>query len=273
MKPQNKMALIVAYYLSKYDTQGIRNLGYSSFQQAYSDIGKKVGVKATWIKNVRDEFDPIHENQRVGWYQRPMVPSRVAIVHKFENLSEPSLRSIVLDVLNGDISLSETINRCLADQDEVFLKNKKHKKAFILRGPTGRKAEDIFINKFKEGRTPFCGNLNDFREYGQGYDFLITGDNGKYFLEVKGLDGETGGVSFTDKEWAVAKRERKNYFLVIVSQVGGDPEVAYFQDPISAFSPERQISTSIIVRWIVSPHQVLSANKNSRFIVDAGVNI
>ena len=120
MKRENELALIIAFYLSKYDREGLGNLGYANFNKAYRDIEKKIGVKATSVKNRRDEFDPVHDNERVGWYQRPMSPSRVRIVEQFSSMSEPTLRSIVLDIINKQNDISEVIHGVL---EKISVKN------------------------------------------------------------------------------------------------------------------------------------------------------
>lgn len=87
MDDKNKLALISAYYLSKYNHEALRALGYSAYSQAFNDIGDRLGVKANSVKNMRDEFDPIHDNDRVGWYQRPLRPSRARVAQLFSGVS------------------------------------------------------------------------------------------------------------------------------------------------------------------------------------------
>lgn len=254
MKKENELALIIAFYISKYDKQGIRNLGYSTFNEAYRDIEEKIGVKATSVKNRRDEFDPIHDNERVGWYQRPMSPSRVKIVEQFSSMTEPTLRGIVLDILKRDESLSEIISESLRRVSENLSKKKAK---FILRGPTGKKAEELFIEEFNCGRISFGSQLKDCRELGVGYDFMITNDKSETrYAEVKGLDGYTGGVVLTDKEWRIAGEKGENYFLVIVSGVTGKPKFRYFKNPAQLFMPKRNISTTITVSWNIPQKQI-----------------
>ena len=66
MKENNYYALIAAYYLSRFDKKGLENLGYGSWKEAFSDIEDKLDVKSTTIKNMRDDYDPLHTNNRVG---------------------------------------------------------------------------------------------------------------------------------------------------------------------------------------------------------------
>lgn len=38
-----------------------------------------------------------------------------------------------------------------------------------------------------------------------GYDFCINDDKNEYYIEIKGLSGESGGILFTNKEGKTAK--------------------------------------------------------------------
>jgi len=66
----NLLAIIVAFYLSKFDKQGLKNLGFKNDADAFETIANILGTKKNYIKFRRDEFDPIHP-WRKGW-QRPM---------------------------------------------------------------------------------------------------------------------------------------------------------------------------------------------------------
>jgi len=257
MKTENELALIIAFYISKFDRQGIENLGYTTFNAAYKDIERKLGVKATSLKNRRDEFDPIHENERVGWYQRPMSPSRVRIVEQFSSISEPTLREIVLDIISGERDTSKAVIEKLRETTRNPETKRRRGHKFVLRGPTGRKAEELFIKNFREGNTPFHGKLEDCRDFGTGYDFKIASGDSEQFIEVKGLDGYTGGILFTDKEWRTAEQKANDYCLVVVSGLAGSPRLDYFLHPFKQFSPQRGLSTQITVSWSVPRSQLL----------------
>ena len=104
MEENRKLALLVAYYLSKFNNNGLKNLGYKTFTQAYNDIGERLNVKPNTVKNWRDEFDPLHENKRHGWYQRELRPSRLDIVEKFKDISEDAFIQIVSEILSSQSS-------------------------------------------------------------------------------------------------------------------------------------------------------------------------
>lgn len=254
MKRENELALVIAFYLSKYDRIGLKNLGYITFNAAYRDIEKKIGVKTTSIKNRRDEFDPIHDNERVGWYQRPMSPSRVRIVEQFSSMSEPTLRGIVLDIINKRGDILEILPNVLK---KVYEKQSEKIKKFVLRGPTGKRAEELFTAEFNSGKTDFEGQFHDCRDLGVGYDFRIDKKLGEHnYIEVKGLDGYTGGVVFTDKEWGIACEKGPDYYLVVVSGIAGNPKFSYHRNPANTFVPKRNISANISVSWNIPEKQI-----------------
>ncbi len=99
MEQNRKLALIISYYLSKFDQKAVENLGYKNFTDAFKNIGEILDLKPNTIKNMREQFDPLHPNKRVGWYQRDLSPSRLEVVKKYENFSEQDLRNVVKDIL------------------------------------------------------------------------------------------------------------------------------------------------------------------------------
>ncbi|MBS3948640.1 MAG: hypothetical protein KGZ57_10195 [Dethiobacter sp.] len=163
MDDNNKIALIIAYYFSRVDKVALKSLGYSSFANGFKDIGQKLQVKPNTIKNMRDEFDPIYGNNRVGWYQRELRPSRQKVVELFQGLDEPDLHEVVLEILNNGQF------RAAVECEEILKSITENKKtradnSFILRGPTGKKAEEIFIEQFNCGNVKLAGVLSDMRD-------------------------------------------------------------------------------------------------------------
>src|SRR5271169_6625544 len=63
--------ILAGLYLSKYDSAGLKKLGFESFVEAFNVIGYALGQKPASIKNYRDEFDPLFPNKRLGWHKRP----------------------------------------------------------------------------------------------------------------------------------------------------------------------------------------------------------
>ena len=65
--------------------------------------------------------------------------------------------------------------------------------------------------------------LLDRRDDGCGYDYELITNNSIKYIEVKGLAGNEGGMSFTAKEWEMAKKHQDDYFVVLVKNVGNEP--------------------------------------------------
>jgi hypothetical protein len=59
--------ILVGLYLAKYDSLGLKRLGFESFAEAFNVIGYALGSRPASIKNYRDEFDPVFPNRRKGW--------------------------------------------------------------------------------------------------------------------------------------------------------------------------------------------------------------
>lgn len=255
MNTNNKLALIIAYYLSRFDRDAWKSLGYSSFADATQKIGKILEIKPTTIKNMRDEFDPYHENARAGWHQRELRGSRQKTMQALQDLDQHSLYEIVIEIIkNPDFRQSaenEDLLSIFSDR-----KDKPNREQFVFRGRTGIKAEEFFMDYFSKFGKPYPGTLIDRRQDGGGYDFEIKSNEGIYYVEVKGLTGSDGGILFTDKEWTTAKAKKERYILILVSELGGEPVVKTIENPASIFSPVKNIYPAIRIDWPVSSRAI-----------------
>lgn len=247
MEENHKLGLYVSYYLSRFNDIAYSNLGYGNMLETHNRIGKILSVPANTVKNWRDEFDPLF-GHRAGWYQRPMIQSRLRVVEALEDLDEISVRAIVLDILKGNTLKNEFEQLIsIVSEKEPSLETGN----FILRGPTGKKAEDFFIKYFNENKTPFLGKLIDCRDFGCGYDFRVEGYETVY-IEIKGLFGDTGGVLFTNKEWQVANDKRDLYYLCLIKNIDSQPTLQFIVNPANKLKPRKNIQTVIQVSWSVS---------------------
>lgn len=258
MENNHKLGLYVSYYLSRFDNQAYQNLSFGNQQETHIKIGELLSVKPQTVKNWRDEFDPLF-GHRAGWYQRPMIPSRVRVAQALENLDEPSIRSIINDILSGKINEEPESEAQLLSIVSETTEGKEFTK-FILRAPTGKAAEEFFIKYFSETQRPYKGELIDCRDFGVGYDFRI--ENGKeiHFIEVKGLADNTGGVLFTNKEWTVALNESERYILCLVTSVNTNPEITFIENPGAKINPKKNIFTSIQINWSITEGQLKRLN-------------
>lgn len=253
MESNHKLGLYVAYYLSRFSKTGYENLGFGNMYTTHQKIGELLSVPANTVRNWRDEFDPLF-GHRVGWYQRPMTQSRIRVVEALKDLDEISVRAIVLDVLNLNTQTKEyeieQLVQIVSDKEPDF-----ETRQFILRGLTGKSAEEYFISQFNENNTPFIGKLIDCRDLGCGYDFKIEGSKVNY-IEVKELAAEKGGILFTNKEWQKANDAGDDYFVCLVKNVDKNPEIKYIKNPAEKFNPEKSVHTVIQVNWCVSEKEL-----------------
>lgn len=102
MNEKMQLALIVAYYLSKHDAKAYKQLGFGNQSRTHEKIGRVLSVNPNTIKNMRDEYDSIHENPRKGWYQEELKPSRKKISNQLAPLKEDQLLELVRDILSGE---------------------------------------------------------------------------------------------------------------------------------------------------------------------------
>jgi hypothetical protein len=264
MEDKNKLALIISYYLSKYDRRALKSLGYNSFTDAFKFIGAILDVKPNTIKNMREHFDPLHPNSRVGWYQRELPPSRLEVIERYGHLSEETLTSIALYIINNydstqknmDGEIKQYTDFIEAEDDNT--ENINRSMEFTTRGITGKRAEDLFLQYFKEGQIlNLSGNLLDRTNAGCGYDYEMENEP-NYVFEVKGLLDKKGGVMLTEKEWSVAKEMGEQYFLVLISNIDQDPLISIYQNPSNTFNPIQRVSKVITINWSIDAKQLFT---------------
>jgi len=257
MTDGSRLALVAAFYLSKFDTEALARLGYTTFKEAFADIGLQLGVNPQSVKNKRDDFDPIFSNARAGWHQRELGPSRLKTFHLLNDLSFDALTGFVSDIIRDPTyRQSPEVNDVL----DALKRERRGNRHFIPRGATGRIAEQLFMEWFWGGRTPFHGTIEDRRDDGCGYDFVITDGDGVRFVEVKGVADHVGGVLFTDKEWHTA-RNNPEYYLALFVNLREIPELHVFSNLSHQLLPHRTVTLSVHIGWQVSAAQLgLEAN-------------
>lgn len=256
MDDQRFQGLIVAYYLSRHDVDAYMSLGYGSQLAAHKAIGELLSVKHNTIKNWRDEFDSVHDNGRVGWYQRPLRPSRQAVIERFSTLSEQALEHLVKEILQRtdhlvDIEIPDGVLSApaLDDADDETTRS--------TRADTGRRAEEIFMEFFNDRRTRLEGELVDRRTSGEGYDFEIHSAGKNLAVEVKGLAGSTGGISMTSREWLAARAWKEDYYIALVLNVESIPDVVLIHNPGYRLQPRLSLFTAVQERWSASVAELL----------------
>ena len=62
----NRKISIIAYYLSKFDMDAVRALGYENYSRAFEGISSRFGKNNNYLKLRRDEFDVLTGSSRKG---------------------------------------------------------------------------------------------------------------------------------------------------------------------------------------------------------------
>lgn len=99
----NRKISIIAYYLSKYNMDAVRALGYDNFSRAFEGISSRFGKNNNYMKLRRDEFDVLTGSSRKGWHKRAPASAVVLMHNDLKNYNFEDLTCIVKALLDeGD---------------------------------------------------------------------------------------------------------------------------------------------------------------------------
>ena len=137
-------AIVIAYYLARFDKLAIEKLGFKNFRQCFDQLGEKLQVPPNTLKNRRDDFDPLF-GYRAGWHQNKLGGKLAKVADSFECTEDEDLHELATGILSGEKFL----------QDDVW---KELKSSFI--GPATKKEKKACYicskrNHWKESRTSF----------------------------------------------------------------------------------------------------------------------
>ena len=133
-------ALVVGYVMSHLDTSYLSGRNLTAWPQAFAEASEALGVAASSIRFLRDEFDPVHDNSRQGWYKRPMYPSRLRVIDELQELGNDALLELAHRILQRDDESTNDAIDSLAVANSVA-----HNVAERLL--TGRRAEEFFLER------------------------------------------------------------------------------------------------------------------------------
>ena len=257
MERRHILGMVCGYYLSRFDSQAYARLGFETKRATHEALGRALNVPADSIKNWRDEFDPVHDNPRQGWHKREMHPSRRRTLEIFGSLTENEIFNLVKEITA--LPVGDAADKLVASVSESDTSGEEDSGTYSLRGPTGIRAENAFIAFYNEHQKPFPGSLVD-RRYDQcGFDFEIVAGSPRVAIEVKGLTGESGGVTFTDKEWRIAREMGEFYYLALVRHVATDPDVSLLRNPRAILDAKMRTYTIVQVGWSISHRTICNA--------------
>src|SRR5271169_5715551 len=97
--------ILAGLYLSKYDSLGLKKLGFETFVEAFNVIGYAMGSQPASIKNYRDEFDPLLPNRRRGWHKRPTRAYCLKVFQEYKGLDLESFTGLVKSFVGYDENL------------------------------------------------------------------------------------------------------------------------------------------------------------------------
>ncbi len=219
--------ILTGIYLSKYESLGLKRLGFQTFAEAYNVVGYALGSRPSSIKNYRDEFDPIFPNKRKGWHKREIRAYCRKVLDDYQGLD--------FDSFSGLIKSFAGYSESAWSGTESTEAKEERGSGFAKRLITGLAAERYFESV--HATVPeFCGcAIENMTQLGCGYDFKLSRGASKKFLavEVKGLRGQTGGISLTPREYDVATEMQDRFFLFVVKNFQKTPHHEIFPNPLA----------------------------------------
>lgn len=108
MNDTSKALSIIAYYLSEYDMDAVKCLGYKTRSQAIDQISEKFGRNHYYLKLRRDEFDalPFSHSHRKGWRNREPAKDVLEMGKWLHRFSFDEITDLVKDLLLQDIQIN-----------------------------------------------------------------------------------------------------------------------------------------------------------------------
>lgn len=226
-KHKNYEALnLIGYGLAKFSNAFILEFGAKSKNEFYENL-VKTGLADTTgtIKNRQDLFDPFFDNGRKGWHQKgdAYIHRKFFIDGLFGTLNVTDYASIV------KLYLQSENKQNLVDTSNIspIIKSK-----FKQLKTTGEEAEIYFINHYLTIPDFKDTQIEDARNFGDGYDFQLQKASGYLLAEVKGVRAKKGAFRLTENEYSKAKEYKNEYGIVVVSNLDDLPKMTVIFDPI-----------------------------------------
>ena len=241
---QREKSILAGLYLSKFDFEGLKYLGFDNFTEAFNVIGLAMGVQPASVKNYRDEFDPLFPNERKGWHKRAIRQYCKDIYDTFGHQNLLEFSTLLKDIIYKDHDLDvlmEEIARADGDKESSFAK----------RLITGQAAEQYFRDNFLSVDLFNGYEIQDTTKAGCGFDFkLVSIEKDNYFgVEVKGLNEIKGNIALTNKEHTVANFLKDKYFIFVVKNFKEKPFHDIYRDPIENMTFKRIENTITQINW------------------------
>lgn len=138
MNDQNTKLSVVAYYLSKFDTDAINALGYKNQTVAIKDISVRLGSGNSYLKQRRDEFDVLTGSHRRGYANREPARGVLEMHNNLKDITFDDFTNIIsqpiLASTNETQNNSLEIDSRLSDVEiEAIINDKDSNSAIFLR--------------------------------------------------------------------------------------------------------------------------------------------
>lgn len=225
MPSTRKIAILMGLYLSKFDEKGVRALGFKGSVEAFNTLGYAIGTKPASIKNYRDEFDPYFSNPRKGWHNRPLREYCKLVLEEYQVLDFEEFTEIVKSNLIENYTVEKFVNSII---------KKDHSETVAKRLITGKAAEEFFRENYLAITQFENFTLKDTTLLACGFDFKLERNSDYYCIEVKGLQGKSGNVTFTEKEFTVAEKLQDAFVLYVVTNFAEKPIPKLIFNPLKS---------------------------------------
>lgn len=245
--PTREKLILTGLYLSKYDSAGLKKLGFDGFVEAFNVIGYALGQRPASIKNYRDEFDPLFPNKRRGWHKRATRDYCLKVFKDYQDLDLETFAGLIKSFAGYDESAWSEVQPKLEKPDgESF---------FAKRLITGLAAEHYFESAYPTLAEFKDCEIENTTRLGCGYDFRLRPQVGCDFLavEVKGLRDKSGSLSLTPKEHKLAAALAGRFFLFVVKNFRESPYHEIYPDPLAgALSFSKKERVMVHTSWLTN---------------------
>lgn len=206
----------------------------------------KIELKSVTIEN-KIETDIIEEVEESISNEDEVIPN-LSEPNNLEKQVEENTKSLQLissqlDQIVKQISFIG--NNKLQDEDE-FISNDDEELNKII----GNKTEKILFEHLKS-KWPQTIWLNEIEEQGKPYDFEISQNQNKYFIECKGSVSNSLEFFLTKNEWSFYLENRNFYRLYFLNNINSEtPEIIKIEDLLSSMEKGELIPCSNVNRKV-----------------------